>query len=146
MPSVDPFSAQIVQFVRQMPAEAILALVRQRLGVSPAAANGKGDLRSVASAPSAVASSRSNGRRTRSTSADRTALLATVERVVKAGSGLSASDVAKAAGVAQTRVAAAIRELKQSKRIFQGGDRRFARYAADTSTAKRASLAARKGK
>jgi hypothetical protein len=144
MPSFDPFSAQIVQFVRQMPAEAILALVRQRLGVSSATAtvaNGKAQPRALG-----VSTSPKPGRRTRATSADRVALLDTVERVVKAGSGLSASDVAKAAGVAQPRVAAAIRELKQAKRIFQGGDRRFARYAADTKTAQRASIASRKGR
>jgi hypothetical protein len=144
MPSFDPFSAQIVQFVRQMPAEAILALVRQRLGVSSVAAttaNGKAQPRALG-----ASTSPKPGRRTRATSADRVALLDTVERVVKAGSGLSASDVAKAAGVAQPRVAAAIRELKQSKRIFQGGDRRFARYAADAKTAQRASIASRKGR
>ncbi len=70
-------------------------------------------------------------------------LLGTVERVVKGGSGLSASQIAKAAGVPQTRVTSALKELKLAKRIFQGGDRRFARYAGDPRTAEQSSVTAR---
>jgi len=66
-----------------------------------------------------------------------------VERVVKAGSGLAASDVAKAAGIPQSRASTALKDLKLAKRIFQGGDRRFARYAGDAKTAEQASLHAR---
>jgi len=57
---------------------------------------------------------------------------------------VSASDVARAAGIPQTRAAAALKELKISRRIFQGGDRRFARYAGDAKSAEQASLHARK--
>jgi hypothetical protein len=71
-------------------------------------------------------------------------ILTVVERVVKGASGLAASEVAKAAGVPQSRAAAALKELKLAKRIFQGGDRRFARYAGDAKTAEAASLYARK--
>jgi len=46
--------------------------------------------------------------------------------------------------VPQTRVAAALKDLKLAKRICQGGDRRFARYAGDLKTAEQASLSARK--
>jgi hypothetical protein len=67
-----------------------------------------------------------------------------VERIVKASSGVSASDVAKSAGIPQTRAAAALKELKLEKRIFQGGDRRFARYAGDAKQAELASVTARK--
>ncbi len=71
-------------------------------------------------------------------------MLDSVERIVKAGSGVSASDVARLASIPQTRAAAALKELKLAKRIFQGGDRRFARYAADAKVAEQASATARK--
>ena len=71
-------------------------------------------------------------------------MLDSVEQIVKAGSGVSASDVARLAGIPQTRAAAALKELKLAKRIFQGGDRRFARYASDPKTAEQASTTARK--
>jgi len=56
---------------------------------------------------------------------------------------VSASDVARAAGIPQAHAAYALKQLKLSKRIFQAGDRRFARYAADSKTANEASLKAR---
>jgi hypothetical protein len=71
-------------------------------------------------------------------------LLDIVEGVVKANPGSSASDVARLAGIPQTRAAAALKDLKLLKRIFQGGDRRFARYAGDLPTAEQASAAARR--
>jgi hypothetical protein len=83
-------------------------------------------------------------RKTTTTSAQRQETLDKVERIVKGSSGLSASEVAKQAGIPQTRAAAALKELKLAKRIFQGGDRRFARYAGDSKTAEQASIMARK--
>jgi hypothetical protein len=77
-------------------------------------------------------------------SPDRQSVLDEVERVVKANEGMSASEVAKAANIPQTRAASALKELKLAKRIFQGGDRRFARYAGDAKTAEQASTTARK--
>lgn len=76
--------------------------------------------------------------------ADRHELLGMVERVIKSGGGMAASEVAKAAGIPQSRAAVAIKELKLAKRVFQGGDRRFARYAGDARTAQQASENARK--
>ena len=64
--------------------------------------------------------------------------------MVKGSNGMSASEVSRAAGIAQPRVAAALKDLKAAKRIFQGGDRRFARYAGDPRTAEAASTHARK--
>jgi len=64
---------------------------------------------------------------------------------VRGASGLSAREVAKAAGIPQPRAASALKELKKAKRIFQGGERQFARYGATASPAERASLDARKG-
>jgi hypothetical protein len=83
-------------------------------------------------------------KKTAALSAERQDVLNSVERIVKSGSGVSASDVARQAGIPQTRAAAALKELKLAKRIFQGGDRRFARYAGEAKTAEQASVNARK--
>ena len=169
--ATDAFSAQIVELVRRMPDEAILELVKNRLGmapfrelkqesrgrrarraraaepapVEPAGRKSKRFVESVASVAS-VASEQPKAQRPRraaSVSPDRKKTLESVERVVKASTGVSASEVARAAGIPQPRAAAALKELKLEKRIFQGGDRRFARYAADAKIAEAASLAAR---
>ncbi|MFT3774044.1 MAG: hypothetical protein QM820_52430 [Minicystis sp.] len=155
---MDAFSAQIVKFVREMPDDALLELVKQKLGVLGAAvdrANGKRKGSTAAVVPAGAEKAKGKRPATRekrraaparraTVSADRQGLLDSIERIVKAGAGLSASDVAKAAGIPQTRAAAALKELKLAKRIFQGGDRRFARYAGDTKTAEQASSLARK--
>jgi hypothetical protein len=83
-------------------------------------------------------------KKTAALSAERQDVLNSVERIVKSGSGVSASDVSRQAGIPQTRAAAALKELKLAKRIFQGGDRRFARYAGEAKTAEQASVNARK--
>ena len=166
---MDAFSAQIVKFVRAMPDGALLELVKQKLGAFRAAAarsNGHGKtpfvpalpaparapLRAAGVRKSAKASQGVAGKSRRGgqtppdravVSAERQGMLDTVERLVKAGAGLSASDVARSAGVPQTRAAAALKELKHKRRIFQGGDRRFARYAGDARTAEQASQVAR---
>jgi DNA-binding transcriptional ArsR family regulator len=164
MANIDAFSAQIVQLVRSMPDNAILALVKNQLGaltgdglVVPkrrgrpprlAIANGIAPVK-AARAPKrgrpAATAKRGPGRppKTAAHAAERRATLEKVEKLVKASSGLSASEVARDAGVAQPRVAAALKELKLAKRIYQGGDRRFARYAGDGKTAEQASLNAR---
>lgn len=161
--ATDAFSQQIVDLVRKMPDEAILALVKNQLGavtggasLVPPPAPRRGGSRARAGAAQSKASSvaakrgaapkRRPGRPRKSptASAERQETLNTVERIVKASSGLSASEVAKQAGIPQTRAAAALKELKMEKRIFQGGDRRFARYAGDAKTAELASANARK--
>jgi hypothetical protein len=163
MPQMDAFSAQIVKFVREMPDEALLDLVKQKLGVLgvPAARrDGRGavpvapaPLKASPRAPTNPKAKRAGAaekrrpaemRRAPPPSAERTEMLDAVERIVKAGSGVSASDVARAAGIPQTRAAAALKLLKTAKRIFQGGDRRFARYASDPKAAEHASSVARK--
>lgn len=163
--AIDPVSREIIRLVRSLPDEALLALVATHLGkvsggvrvsravVSAArsrASTGDGSRklgrkvgRKVAKAkPAAKRSTRGPKRATRS-SAGRQELVASVERAVKASEGLSASEVAKAAGVPQSRVTSALKELKLAKRIFQGGDRRFARYAGSASVAESASITAR---
>jgi len=157
MAITDAFSAQIVELVRTMPDEAILALVKNQLGAfggdvsfglprrrgaQPRAAVGPRARR-----PAVKAGGRrraAGGRRGRGASPERQEALSAVERIVKSSSGISASEVAKSAGIPQTRAAAVLKELKLAKRIFQGGDRRFARYAGDSRTAEQASVQARK--
>jgi hypothetical protein len=129
--SLDPFSAQIVELVRSMPDEAILELVRSQLGGGGGGAGSS--LRAVAravrrtagapAAPRRVGRPKGKGRRRRASSADRQKLLSEVERAVKSSRGLSASELAKKVGQPQSRVTAAVRELKSARRIFQGGDR-----------------------
>ena len=155
--ATDAFSAQIIELVRRMPDEAILELVKNRLGMAPFRGLGQQHAREPRSrsAHSTAAGTKNNKRRARpatprggprratAVSQERKETLDSVERVVKASAGLSASEVAKASGIPQPRAAAALKELKLEKRIFQGGDRRFARYAGDTKVAEAASLAAR---
>jgi Replication protein A C terminal len=153
MAKLDPFSQQIVEMVRNMSDEAILELVRNQLGMF----EGSG---SVVAASATVASARSTQKRSnkaagkrrttrkkggsRASSAQRAELLTSVERVIKGAKGLSASEIAKKTKLPQSRVASLVRELKKAKRIHQGGDRRFARYAGDAKTAQKASITARK--
>ncbi len=168
MAKLDPFSAQIVKLVRNMPDDAILELVRNQLGVLPGSVAAE-----VATAPAptrrkkrvkrakakpvakesaakaavtkgAKARPKRKAVRAKRSMVARDKVLGAVEKVVKGAKGLSASEIAKKTSLPQTRVAAAVRELKLAKRIYQGGDRRFARYAGDARTAQQASLFARK--
>jgi hypothetical protein len=151
MANIDAFSAQIVRLVRQMPDDAILALVKHQLDtVVSGAAVPRGPGRPPSAAKALVALAPQKGARTKATrkraatpSAERQEALDKVERIVKSSSGMSASQVASTAGIPQTRAAAVLKELKLARRIFQGGDRRFARYAGDAKTAEQASLGAR---
>lgn len=145
---MDAFSAQIVKFVREMPDEALLELVKQKLGVLGAAVGRRNAAEAGSPARAAgLKSARAAGEKLSAppaSPAERQRMLDDVERIVKGGAGLSASDVARAASLPQTRAAAALKELKLAKRICQGGDRRFARYAGDAKTAEQASDTARK--
>lgn len=154
--ATDAFSAQIVELVRRMPDEAILELVKNRLGMAPfreLGQNGRGRDGRAARATAEPKSKKGRAeptkrraarpRRAPTESQERQETLESVERIVKSSSGVSASEVAKAVGIPQPRAAAALKELKLEKRIFQGGDRRFARYAGDAKVAEEASLAAR---
>lgn len=162
--ATDAFSRQIVELVRKMPDDAILALVKNQLGAvtgdvalaaptpprrgraRPAPKAAPAPKPAPAAAKRGTAPKRRPGRprKSQAASAERQETLDAVERIVKGSSGLSASEVAKQAGIPQTRAAAALKELKLAKRIFQGGDRRFARYAGDAKTAEQASMTARK--
>ena len=146
MAKLDAFSAQIVKLVREMPDEAILELVKNQLGsvrLSSPPTNGHDG----ASVHTELRTGYGRSRRARHTprsSHDHARVLDIVERLVKASTGLSASEVARSGGIPQVRAAAALKALKMDKRIYQGGDRRFARYAGDPKTAEQASLSARR--
>lgn len=141
------FAAQIMELVlSRLPDHVILEAVGRRLGapVLPApGARARSGGSSAKPRPRTAGARAASAPRPRATSPARQELLASVERIVHAGTGLSASDVARAARAPQPRVAAALKELKLAGRIFQGGDRRFARYAGDPEVAERASVVAR---
>ena len=196
MATSDAFTQQIIRLVRSMSDDAILALVKNQLGLqgfaggrgvdgasvsgvaraaakAPKAKRGRrvkktkvlaaavppvakaapapvakpaakpAKLAKVKKAPAPAKGGAARGRPARG-GADRSEVLSVVERAIKTGNGMAASEVAKAAGIPQSRATAAIKELKLAKRIFQGGDRRFARYAGDARTAQTASENARK--
>lgn len=63
----------------------------------------------------------------------------------KSGDGRSSSDVAEELGCKQSKVALVIKKLKSEKKLFQGGQRRFARYATTQLAADEASVASRNG-
>src|SRR5262245_9230528 len=118
--ATDAFSRQIVELVRKMPDDAILALVKNQLGAvtgdgalaAPTPRRGRArpaDKAAPKAAPAAAkrgtAPKRRPGRprKSQAASAERQETLDSVERIVKASSGLSASEVAKSAGIPQTR-------------------------------------------
>ncbi|HHH31489.1 MAG TPA: hypothetical protein ENK57_24515 [Polyangiaceae bacterium] len=144
MPKLDAFSQQIVDLVRQMPDEAILELVKNQLGAGGVTSSSSSPARTTGSAsakPKKRATKKRGGRRT---SAARQEAMAKVESVIKASKGLSASEIAERSKLPQTRVSSIVRDLKAQGRIYQGGDRRFARYAGDAKTAAKASEHARR--
>lgn len=72
-------------------------------------------------------------------------LSAAIEGVIRESDGVALADIAEAVGAPKVRVALLVRELKTARRIYQGGERRFARYASTAQKAEAASLRARKG-
>lgn len=154
MANLDAFSAQIVRMVREMPDEAILELVKHQLGafLAPHAHANGSRLPPMDGRPKKKPDARgkSKGRgdprwaRPIVHQVEREQMLDSIEQMVRASSGLSASEVAESSGIPQARAAAALKELKLAQRIYQGGDRRFARYASDAKLAEQASLTARK--
>lgn len=71
-------------------------------------------------------------------------LLNDVRTYVRASDGTSVGQVATALDEPKTRIAAAIRKLKEAGDIKQGGERRFARYASTKDIANKKSLHDRK--
>jgi hypothetical protein len=145
---MNAFEAGLVRFVREMSDGEILELVRNQLNGVEAGPSARRATRVAVAA--AAAPSRRRGRRTRGAriskgSPQHEALLSKVEKTIVGSKGLSVSQVAKATSLPKLRVASVIRELKGSKRIFQAGERRFARYGKTKQIAQKASSAARGG-
>lgn len=166
MPNIDSFSAQLVAMVRNMPDEAILELVLHKLtadeGPAPKAAARPAAPAARKASPPAKKAKKKVARRSTAKPASqpkpaapaaakagdqsKDALIAAVEKTIKKSNGLGLAAVSAAVGQPKARVSSAIRELKDQKKIFQAGDRRFARYAGDVKTAKAATIRARTGK
>ena len=151
MPKLDAFSAQLVSLVRQMPDEALLALVKNQLaGVDAGAAAEttpkKVGARRTARRAKAKAPRGVRAPVTRGSNARRAALVEAVEKFVLGSKGVGLADVATAVGVSKDQAKSALKQLKAAGRIAYGGDRKYARYAADAKTALAASKSARAGK
>ena len=93
--------------------------------------------KAAAPAKKAAPANRENG--------DRATVVEKVLRFVTTREGVAVADVVKATGLARSQAAAALKALKEERRIFMGGSRRFARYAMTPAAAEQASEAARKG-
>ncbi len=159
-----PFEAELEALVsrhaREL-TEEVTDLILGRLGIErgaaraltglgrPRAAGSRGQAAPAAPAkkrekPAAGAPARRAGRG-RPTSEQRAASLDEVARVVAGSSGMSVSEIERASGLARGEVASALRALKEQGRVFMGGTKRFARYAASQAAADRASADARGG-
>jgi hypothetical protein len=94
----------------------------------------------------AVAAKPKNGKRApRATAEERSEFLEKVFVAVKENPGLASSEIGVKAGVEGSRLVTALRQLKNDKRICQGGKLRFTRYATSQKAADAASSKA-KGK
>jgi len=123
---MDAFSKKLVDMVRSAPDEVILDLVRAQLVGGNITVDASPTAVSFGPAPSSPR-----------------ALDDAVEDIVTNSSGLSAGEVANAIRCDKARASAALKRLAKRGAIQRAGERRFTRYAADTQTAKAASLRAR---
>lgn len=125
--AMDAFAKQIVKMVRSMPDEALLALVRQRLGV-------------VGSKPTVSKPSAGTRGKRRNGSLEGKVHAAVVASPV----GLSVSDIAGELGVPKGKVGPVLRRLRDQGHVAMAGTRRFARYGRTEAIAESASQGARK--
>ena len=161
MPTQDRFFSNLAELIRRMPDDALLELVGAKLDQGGFVSASQGGRRTSASGASGLEASvprRGPGRppkaggavkagrggaRKRMPSAEKEALLSRVEEFVKSSSGVGVRDVVQELRIPKPQAAAALKQLKTEKRIFQGGDRRFARYGGTKEAALQASDAAR---
>ncbi|MEZ4446352.1 MAG: hypothetical protein R3B72_45155 [Polyangiaceae bacterium] len=121
------FEKHLIDMVRQMPAEALLELVKHELGVIGAA--------KASSAP----------RRARQTATSGKALTdVAVLEVVKASEGMALGEVAAAVGAEKLPTRNALKRLMKRGAMYMAGERRYARYATTSAMAKAASRRARR--
>ena len=142
--------ALVTRFAREL-CDEVTSLILGRLGIPREATRGVTRARAVEiprpQRPAAPSKAKPAGvrRRARSTSEQRAASLDQIARVVSSSGGLSVSEIERSAGLPRAAVASALRALKDEGRVFMGGTKRFARYAATQAAADKASEAARGG-
>jgi len=68
-----------------------------------------------------------------------------VLKAISSSRGISATEVADKTKLPRAHVTKAIADLKEAGKVFQGGERRFARYATTKKVATDASIASRNG-
>lgn len=71
--------------------------------------------------------------------------LVSVEKFVHESAGVARSDVAKHFNIGGVQASRTLRKLREDKRIFACGDRRFTRYAKDLLIARKAFKVASEG-
>lgn len=139
-------------------AQEVSALILRKLGIdqgalsSPRSSSGAGrpgrkkGAAKAAPAPKATpAKKATRAPRKRASGEDRNAVLEKVYRAIASHEGMAVSEVIKATNLSRGAVTAALKNLKEQRRIFMGGTRRFARYANSQQLADRASEAAHNG-
>jgi hypothetical protein len=115
------FAEAIASYVRALPDDALLELVRERL--QQVGGEGAPERAAPESAPPARPARGSD-------------LAARVEEVVRRSGGIALADVARGVGEAdKRRVATVLRSLRAQGRVACAGDRRTARWARDQATA-----------
>jgi len=136
MPSHSSFAKHIVQMVREMPDDALLALIREHLGV----ASGPSPISTVKDEPASTSKVESAPRaRVRRASLDQQ-----VKGVVASSDqGLALQQIADAVGGSKSRVSGILRRLRDGGEVAMAGERRFARYGRTLAIAEAANRAAR---
>jgi len=138
----------VAKFSRDL-AHEVTALILGRLGIeakltAPAArrAGGPGP-RPRASAGVSTAKKPRAGKRSRMTSAQKSAAMENVLALLGGSTGLAVGEIEKRSGLSRSELGTCLKALKAERRIFMGGQKRFARYASTQAVADRASAAAR---
>jgi hypothetical protein len=163
----DPFEAElerlVSRFAREL-AHEVTALILGRLGIERAETRGLVDGRRR-SAPSPASAAGNGGasrspqkqraapprakpepqvrRRQRPTREQRAATNEQVARAIAARSSMNVGEIEHETGLSRALITSALKTLKQEGRVFMGGTKRFARYAATQAAADQASLDAR---
>lgn len=118
---------------------------KKKPAVKPAPASVKPAAKAVAKPAAKAPAKPARAKKSAPSEEDRSTIVERVLGVVTATEGVAVADVVKATGLPRAPVAAALKALKDERRIFMGGSRRFARYAMTPAGAEQASEAARRG-
>ena len=166
----DPFEAELERLVSRFArdlAHEVTALILGRLGIERAETRGLVDgRRRSASSPASAAGAGGAGRspekrraaatprakpepqpqvrrRSRPTREQRAATTEQVAKAIAARSSMNVGEIEHETGLSRALITSAIKALKQEGRVFMGGTKRFARYAATQAAADQAILDAR---